>query len=111
MGPGVEVVLKGFSAVNQVGDEGSLLNGVVLLVQEGVVKLLLALLHVLQLHLLDTVSPLGHQLFGLIVSVDVVEDRELGSKEHVEMSSFHPAEEPADNEFLLEDHFSGPVGV
>ena len=107
----VHVTLESISRVAQEVDESTLLDEVVLVVDAHILHLFLSVDEMGGLDLLNGVSPLVAQLLGLVARVDVVENGELGSEEHGEVTGLNVADIPGEEELVMEDHSTEPFVV
>ena len=92
-------------------DQSSLLNKFVLTINTVVLKLFFGVSQCLVLNHFSMISPLVAKLLVFIVGICVVEDRELGTQKHGEVTDFHLANIVGNQEFMMPDHSSEPVIV
>ena len=107
----VEVLLDVKLLVGEVVDECPLLDVVVLGIDADVLHLLLGVSEMSELLLLSDVGPHAAELLGLVASVDVVEDTELGANEVGEVADFDVPEVEGDEVLVMEDHAANPLVV
>lgn len=90
-------------------DQSSLLNKFVLTINTVVLKLFFGVSQCLVLNHLSMISPLVAKLLVFIVGICVVEDRELGTQEHGEVTNLHLTDVVGNQELVMPDHSSKPV--
>ena len=98
----------------RVGEEvnqSSLLDKLVLSINSVVLKLFFGVSQCLVLNHLSLISPLVAKLLVLIVRISIVEDRELGTQEHGEVTNLHLTDVVGNKELMMPDHCSEPVVV
>ena len=105
------MVLQVRSLISQEVNKSTLLHEIVLIVKSHVIHLFFRVSQVNRLLLLTSVSPLSTELLHLIVAVNVVEDREFGTRQPVEVADLCPTEVETNHELVVEDHASDPLVV
>ena len=107
----MEVGLSIKLRVGEEVDQSSLLNELVLTINSVVLKLFFGVSQCLILLHLSLISPLVAKLLVFIVRISIVEDRELGTQEHGEMTNLHLTDVIGNQELVMPDHCSEPVIV